>query len=185
MTGRRREEVVMAQDARSAQSASTQEHSLRELGIPPALAVAPDRINVVCDPVVAERVGSLLAEALKGHGADVVVSWDGAEDAVLAHIVARDLGVRTAQVFESEGILRLTDPVMKGARALLLADTFRSANSLVGPIGLVHNVGATTVAVGSILSTVHLDAVRAGGIPVVALVHGRDEGTQDVKDAQE
>jgi len=58
-------------------------------------------------PKEIEKAGKKLAQALVSQSISVVVCWDKAEDAVLAHVVARELGVPVCYAYESGGIMGL------------------------------------------------------------------------------
>src|SRR5690606_7537298 len=113
---------------------------------------------------VTERVGALLAERLTDRAVDVVLSWDESEDTVLAHIVARELGVHTVQVFNQGGILFLTSDISSGEKVLLVSDAFRSSHALLGPIGLVHSVGAEVVGIAATESSIEVSEVMSDDI---------------------
>jgi hypothetical protein len=144
--------------------------SIQDLGFPQARTVSPDKINVLSEPAAAERAGVELAGGLARENVQVVLSWDESEDAVLAHVIAREVGARTVQVFNSGGILFLTDVINSGERVVLVGDAFRSSNALLGPIGLVHGTDAEVAVVAAIKSTEHLESLDAGDIDVITLV---------------
>jgi len=50
-------------------------------------------VDLGLDPIYAETIGERLATLLAGHNASLVLSWAGENDTVLAHMVARRLGV--------------------------------------------------------------------------------------------
>lgn len=156
--------------------------SIHDLGIPPAREVSPAKINLLSQPAVAERVGSMLAEQIADRNIDVVLSWDESEDVVLAHIVGREIGSRTVQAYKSGGILFLTDGIASGEKVLLVSDTFRSPHDLLGPIGLVHSVGAEIVLVAAIVSSPHLVDIQSDDIDTTALALPDPEGAAETTD---
>lgn len=101
------------------------------------------------DPKETEKAGKKLAQALGSQSISVVVCWDKAEDAVLAHVVARELGVPVCYAYESGGIMGLESKLTAGASAALVADVFTHQNDLAGLAGVVTNSGYTVVAVAT------------------------------------
>jgi len=101
------------------------------------------------DPKETEKAGKKLAQALGSQSISVVVCWDKAEDAVLAHVVARELGVPVCYAYESGGIMGLESRLPAGASTALVSDVFRHQNDLAGLAGVVTNSGYTVAAVAT------------------------------------
>lgn len=113
---------------------------------------------VLGDPRHTERVGTRLAERLRGQKVNVVVSWDANEDVVLAHIVARELGVGLRIAQEVEGIVTLEHPLPDDAVVALVAQDLTARTAVAGLSGVVHHAGARIAAV----ATARTPAVVAG-----------------------
>ncbi|MEU8633632.1 hypothetical protein AB0C38_15790 [Amycolatopsis sp. NPDC048633] len=139
------------------------------------LGVSPDTygpsLDTHTDPAAAEVVGTALAGLLAAHPADQVVTWHGADDAVLAHVVARRLGAAVSRASELEGVVGFYPVVPAGARVVLLGTAWQPAR-----LRTLLNLAATehidVVAVAAVLATPALDEVSQA--PVVALVSGDD-----------
>lgn len=126
------------------------------------------KINTVGDPAAADAAGRALAAGIRdaAGAADVVAVWDHAEDAVLAHVVARELGARVVRGSDVEGILELDTEVPTAARAVVLSDAFRHGTALSPLAALLAHRGAEVVAVAAIDATDALDEAPAGAVPV-------------------
>lgn len=120
---------------------STQDQEAPEVNEEPA--------TLPVDRKETEKAGKKLAQALGSQSVSVVVCWDKAEDAVLAHVVARELGVPVCYAYESGGIMGLESKLPAGASAALVADVFTHQNDLAGLAGVVTNSGYTVVAVAT------------------------------------
>ena len=90
------------------------------------------------DPKETEKAGKKLAQALGSQSISVVVCWDKAEDAVLAHVVARELGVPVCYAYESGGIMGLESRLPAGASTALVADVL----GVVAEALVVHDNGS-------------------------------------------
>lgn len=101
------------------------------------------------DPARTERVGARLAERLRGHGITVVVCWDASEDAVLAHVVARELGVGLRLAEEVEGIITLERPLPEAAVVALVAEDLTARTAVAGLAGVTRHSGAQVAAVAT------------------------------------
>lgn len=113
------------------------------------------------DPARTERVGAALAAAMDGLGVTAVVCWDNSEDAVLSHVVARELGTELILAVEIEGIVSLLQPLPAEARVALVAEEFRARTGLAGLAGVVRHAGGDTVAVGAVRGEPALDGTEA------------------------
>ncbi|MCU1615045.1 MAG: type polyketide synthase [Frankiales bacterium] len=102
-------------------------------------------------PSVVEAAASLIAEALRDARPEVVVTWESLNDAVLAHEVARQLGIRTAVVLEpQEGVLDLSPALRAGARVALLATSFNRTTPHGAAASLIEQRGGVLVKVASL-----------------------------------
>lgn len=119
------------------------------------------------DPARTEQMGGAIAAEMASLDVSAVVCWDLSEDAVLAHVVARELGVGLVRAVEIEGIVALLQPVAEGARVALVAETFRARTGLAGLSGVVTHGGGTVVAVGAATGAVEATGTEAAGARVV------------------
>lgn len=126
-----------------------------------------NKINTVGDPAAADVVGRALARRIRDavQAVDLVAVWDFAEDAVLAHIVARELGARVVRASDVEGILELDTTVPDGARVVLLSDAFRRGT--LSPLAaLLAHRGGVVVAVATVDGIQFPEDVPPGAVPV-------------------
>ncbi|MQA82806.1 MAG: hypothetical protein GEV10_30860 [Streptosporangiales bacterium] len=119
------------------------------------------------DPARTERMGTAIATEVAALDASTVVCWDVSEDAVLAHVVARELGVDLVRAVEIEGIVALLQPIVDGARVVLVAETFRARTGLAGLSGVVTHAGGVVVAVGAATGVVEAAGTEAADARVV------------------
>jgi len=124
------------------------------------------KYSALSDPDGAERLGLAVAERVRGRGANVVVIWEEPEDAVLAHIVARELGVRTVRTWNEEGLVGHAGTLPDTPRALLLADAFRDVEPLLAMKAFVEQQGGSVVAAGVLVTT---GAEDEAGLELVGL----------------
>lgn len=88
-----------------------------------------------------ETTGKKLASAAVELGADLVLTWNQAEDAVLGHIVARELAVGIAYANEVEGILD-TFGALTGHNVLVVFAEAPKEPGITALTGLVTTSGA-------------------------------------------
>lgn len=120
------------------------------------------------DPARTERMGKAIATEASALDVSTVVCWDLSEDAVLAHVVARELGVGLVRAVEIEGIVALLQPIADGARTALVAEIFRARTGLAGLSGVVAHAGGVVVAVGSASGAIEVADTEAAGARVVS-----------------
>ena len=75
------------------------------------------------DPIGTEKLGRQLAKLVDGPPGSVVLVGDTTEDAVLGHIVGRELGVPVIRIYDEEGLAMSAAPIPSGARGVLVSDT--------------------------------------------------------------
>ncbi|WP_433891067.1 hypothetical protein [Streptomyces sp. CA-111067] len=101
------------------------------------------------DPASVERAGAELAEAAGEFGAQAVVSWDDTREVLLAHVVARTLGVPRRVVVADLGRLVVED-VLPGERTVVISLGGEPAPDLTPLIRTVTGHGGEVVAVCSL-----------------------------------
>jgi hypothetical protein len=120
------------------------------------------------DPPGAEALGRCLSDALHSCQPTRVVVWEDIENSVLAHIVARELGVTALRIIDASGVLDYDGSFGDDDRVVIVADAFRSDFPINAMRALIENHGGRVVAFGALLNTPALvDA--AGSIPVTTL----------------
>ena len=109
-------------------------------------------IDVSVDPASAESVGAAIARRVAEYEPQLVVTWMLPDESVLAHIVARDLGIRTARADLDLGLITIEEELPAASRVLLVTtidDPYRRLNSLYT---LLEGQGHTVVAAASVIS---------------------------------
>ena len=113
------------------------------------------------DPAGAEALGRRLAEALKPHTPTLVIIWEDVENSVLAHIVARELGVKALRVVDASGVLDFDGAFGSADRAVIVADAFRTDFPINAMRALTEQHGGRVVALGALMSTPALTEAAA------------------------
>lgn len=120
------------------------------------------------DPPGAEALGRSLSVALRSSQPTLVVVWEDIENSVLAHIVARELGVTALRIIDASGVLDFDGSFGADDRVVIVSDAFRTDFPINAMRALTENHGGQVVAFGALISTPALvDA--AGSIPVATL----------------
>jgi len=131
------------------------------------MPAANDTSPILDDPARTERVGIRLAELLAGKGVTAVVCWDSSEDAVLAHVVARELGVGLRLADEVEGIITLERPLPDDAAVALVGEELTARTAVSGLAGVARHSGARISAVATVRTPAIVEGTEAEGAPVI------------------
>jgi len=126
-----------------------------------------DTASILDDPARTERSGVRLAERLGGRGITAVVCWDASEDAVLAHVVARELGVELRLADEVEGIITLERPLPDGAVVALVGAELTARTAVSGLAGVARHSGARVAAVATVRTPAIVTETEAAGASVI------------------
>jgi hypothetical protein len=118
-------------------------------------------VNFLADPRATELIARKLSDLLVDLALDCLVIRDDPQPAVLAHIVARNLGCATMRVYEAEGLVELLDEPTPGARAAVIGERFPTENSLSALIGRARHSGLAVVAIVAVTSSPALLAATA------------------------
>jgi len=142
-------------------------------GVPQADLVGPpsNKMGSYCslfDPGGAEALGLRLAEAVAPRQPTLVVTWEDIENSVLAHILARELGVNALRVVDASGVLDFDGAFGDADRAVIVADAFRTDFAVNAMRALTEQHGGHVVAFAALMSTPVL-AEAAGDAAVTAL----------------
>jgi hypothetical protein len=121
------------------------------------------RLNLLSDPAAAEVVGRWMADEARAYRPDLVVVWDEPQAAVLAHIVAREVGCAVVRAVVTEGLVVLIDAPRTARRAILVAGEFTAENSLSALLGVVESHGLEAVAAAVAVGGESPDNAAAGG----------------------
>jgi hypothetical protein len=124
-------------------------------------------LNTHLDPAALEVVGRGLAEGLRPYAPRQIGVWHSADDAVLAHVVARELGATVVRSFALEGVVGLHPSVRPGTRVAFLATAWEPAqlNTLLA-LATTHRI--EVAAVGAVLLTPALREVAS--VPTASLI---------------
>jgi orotate phosphoribosyltransferase len=123
---------------------------------------------VLADPARAERLGRALGEALGEAGATVVLS-PALGGLIIAHEVARALGVRAIFAERQDGTLTLRRgfTLAPDDRVVVIEDVVTTGGSTRETMAVAAQAGATVVAAGSIID--RSGGTSALGVPFKAL----------------
>lgn len=133
-------------------------------------------VNTARSPQDTEVLGGGLAALLRPAEASVLVLWNTADEAVLAHSIAHNLGVGIRRAHELEGVLSLNEELGVDDRVVLFATRW-GERRLTMLHRLVNLGGAQAVAVAAVLHSPALDAVA--DLPLSALLSS-DESAEFV-----
>ena len=119
-------------------------------------------------PAVTERLGASIANRTRAYNPDVVASWFGPDEAVLAHIVARELdAVRTAIELDL-GLLSLESELPPASKILLVSTSWNSRRPLAPLRTLLEGQGHTIVAAASLVRSSAEDS-QVDDLPLITL----------------
>lgn len=150
-----------------------------------AAAVPPktDPEVVPTDPAVIERAGIAMADRLVEVGTPLVVCWYGPEDAVLAHVVGRQLGTRVHYLTDVDGILKVVDELAGPADAIFVTWRLWRGSNLAGVRGLVAYHGCELVAVAAVEADENYPVDAVSG-PSIAVLSGTAPTTASSTDSR-
>lgn len=107
----------------------------------------PDRSGLT-RPTALEYLGKAVAQRLAPDDVDLILTWDRTDDATLGHVVARELGIDVALVFEpAEGQLSFDRDPTPGQKVAFIGISFGWQNSIRAPVAFVAGRGARVVRV--------------------------------------
>lgn len=131
----------------------------------------------IAEPAALEEAGRKLAtevvDRLGGKQPTAVACWENADDAVLAHVVARELGVPVWHALEVEGLVSLDRDLDDEPAAVLVLESLQAASDIAGLAGVVANNGGQIVAVASATGNGATTGTEAEAAPVVRGAHDR------------
>ena len=110
-------------------------------------------IDFSVDPRAAELIGAESAKRVAEYQPDTVVTWMLPDEAILAHIVSREVGITSARAELDLGLITIDQELTPPRRIVLLTtidDNYRQLNSLNT---LLLGKGHVVVAALSVLST--------------------------------
>jgi hypothetical protein len=125
------------------------------------------------DPHGAEQLAVELARRCQAQRPTCLLIWERPHDLILAHCVAREMGVTAVRAYDSDGLVGFEgDFPAAGGRVLLLADTFSSAESVRAMRAVAEQQGQEVVAAAALRDLggpghEELDLLQ---VPLIALV---------------
>jgi hypothetical protein len=124
-------------------------------------------LNATLSPDAIETIGTALAARLSGYRPQAIVVWRTFGDAVLAHIVARELGAVVLHAVEQEGAAAL-EQAAAGLRVALLATAWDKPSRIAEGRAVVTVAGATVETIAAVFGTAALQEVD--DVPTAFLV---------------
>jgi hypothetical protein len=138
---------------------------------------APDTygptLNTAGHAADVEIIGRALAERLRTSGATALAIWNTSDEAVLAHVVGRELAVPALWATETRGLVNLTSALDSNTRLVLLATTWHQPHRLASLRVLAETCHAQVVAVAAVIGSTALAAVT--DVSISALTPERAE----------
>lgn len=122
------------------------------------------RFDFVINPAAATAVGTVLAERAREHNPNLVLSWTGEDDIVLAHIVASVLGVPRAVAELDLGLITVSRSLPAGSRVVLVAPQFSEERPIASIATMLETRGHKLV-----LAAALADGHRSDDVPFIAL----------------
>jgi len=102
------------------------------------------------DPIGTEKLGRRLAKLVDEPPPSVILVGDTTEDAVLGHIVGRELGVPVIRIYDEEGLARAAAPIPNGARGVLVSDTMSDHQLIETAKALLARAGGQLIRVAAL-----------------------------------
>lgn len=124
-------------------------------------------------PAALEGIATAFADSLREYRPEVLLVWDTSDNAVLAHAVARRLGIDVARAFEQEGLLSFDPPLGEGRAAALIAASWDEKRWLYSLLEFTRTSGSHVVVVGAVVRTAAIDAVT--DVPTVNLIENWEQ----------
>ncbi|MFG1951103.1 hypothetical protein [Micromonospora sp. NPDC048830] len=94
-----------------------------------------------CDPQETNRLGTAIAAILSTRAVGTVLSWEGEEEAVLAHVVASAMGARRATVVQERGLLFTSAEPPAGSTVALVATRLTSSRPMLPVMEMMRERG--------------------------------------------
>ncbi|RNE56512.1 hypothetical protein [Cryobacterium tepidiphilum] len=107
-------------------------------------------IDMSTRPDAIENIGQAVAHEVKNLGAGAVIGWLSADETVLAHIVARELGVPRAVIDVDLGLLTISPELQPNCDVLVVATSLDQYPSLQAIRTVLESNGHHVVAVVSL-----------------------------------
>lgn len=119
----------------------------------------PGKYNAAIDPPGAEMLGKKLAATVASLGATcILLQEDEPPDLVLAHVVARELGVTAARASNRDGLIDIAGHLGPDERVLIVADAIRDERVVDALRAAVDRAGSAIAGFAVLVKTQSLEA---------------------------
>ncbi|MDX3107932.1 hypothetical protein ACIBO5_02675 [Nonomuraea angiospora] len=129
-------------------------------------------LNTGVSPGDIETIGRAMADALRGYRPAAVVIWNTSDEAVLAHVIARELDISVVRAEQIEGVVVLHPDVAPGTEVALIATTWDRPEKVTTLQNLIATKQADVTVVAAVLHTPALDTTAP--LPTVCLTRSVD-----------
>ena len=102
------------------------------------------------DPAGAEKLGIELARLVDGKRPSVVLISQTVEDAVLGHIVGRELGIPVIRIYDEEGLATSSSPIPSEAKAVLVSEATTEGQLIDAAKALLARAGGQLIMVAAL-----------------------------------
>jgi hypothetical protein len=127
-------------------------------------------IDTASQPATMEQLGAELASMVEAFRPSAVVCWLDADEVVLAHCVARALGVPVSRADENLGLLTLEPELPSDVqRVLMVASSWRMETPVGSLFSLLENRGKRVCAVVSLLPGIDKPVMFPRDVPYVVV----------------
>jgi hypothetical protein len=126
------------------------ESDLSPAGTPRTSTAVSRRYNGLVDPPGAEELGRRTSELIHHFEPSVLLIGQAPEDAVIAFVIARALGISVVWSYIDEGLVTTHGTFPERGKVVLLADAFRDKRSIELLASRSHERGCRTVAVAAL-----------------------------------
>lgn len=127
-------------------------------------------LNTSRSPEATETLGTELAVALRPYQPSALVIWSSTDNAVLAHVAARELHVEVVASYKDLGRLSLDRDLPPQAAVALIGGIWRTPRELSALQALVQNQGASVAVAAAVVETESLRAAGASGLSTISLI---------------
>ena len=102
------------------------------------------------DPAGTEKLGIELARLVDGKRPSVVLISQTVEDAVLGHIVGRELGIPVIRIYDEEGLATSSSPIPSEAKAVLVSEAATEGQLIDAAKALLARAGGQLIMVAAL-----------------------------------
>jgi len=129
------------------------------------------KLDITRSAEAAEFAGRALAAQLSHHKPEILVTWEQPDEAILAHIVARQLGLRAVLFGVYGGVIPLEAALIRNRRVGLVVTRLSQTADYDILVRFLASNAASLVVVGEVLRGT--DAPRSAGTRVALAEPGQ------------